>query len=148
MTIATAFCATSVLNILASHTLKIALIKASPTGVYGLLTTNYSDLTGNSDEVTGTGYTAGGATISGITVAATAAGNLAYLDFTDPAWAAASFSAAGALIYDTTAGNRAIAVIDFGETLTPAAGTLTIQLPANDFANALIRISAQANVPT
>lgn len=148
MTIATAFCAQAVMNILASHALKIALIKPASTGVYGLLTSNYSDLTGNGDEVTGTGYTVGGAAISGMTVAATAAGNVAYLNFTNPAWTGASFSAGGALIYDTTAGNRAIAVIDFGETLTPAAGTLTIQLPANDFANALIRISSQVNVPT
>jgi len=43
-----------------THTLKIALIKASPSGTYGAATTNYSDVTGNSDEASGTGYSAGG----------------------------------------------------------------------------------------
>jgi hypothetical protein len=45
---------------------KMALVKATPTGTYGAATTNYSNLTGNSDEVSGTGYTAGGTTLTNV----------------------------------------------------------------------------------
>jgi hypothetical protein len=51
-----------------TDSIKLALIKASPTGTYGAATTNYSDVTGNSDEATGTGYTAGGQVLDNVTI--------------------------------------------------------------------------------
>ena len=64
-----------------THTLKIALIKASPSGTYGAATTNYSDVTGNSDESSGTNYSAGGQNLDGATISTT--GTTAIVDFTD-----------------------------------------------------------------
>lgn len=103
---------------------KVALIKPSSVGVYGAATTNYSNLT--TDEVSGTGYTAGGVALTG---AATAlAAGVATLDFNDASWTTASFSAAGALIYNTTRGNAAVCVLDFGGTFTVTAGTFTLPI--------------------
>ena len=56
------------LHDLDTDSLKLALIKASPSGTYGAATTNYSDVTGNSDEATGTGYTAGGQVLDNVTI--------------------------------------------------------------------------------
>ena len=115
------------LHDLTTHTLKLALIKVSPTGTYGAGTTNYSDLTGNSDEVTGAGYSAGGKTLTNVTV--TLDGDTAVLDFDDPAWTGATFTTRGALLYNASAGNRAIAVWDFGATESVTAGTFTLIVP-------------------
>lgn len=145
MTIATTFTSAIVnalFTYLASHTLKVALIKTSPTGTYGKATTNYSDLTGNSDEVTGAGYTAGGATLASLTVGQGGTDNsVTWLTFTNPAWAAATFNTRGALIYDTSDSNRAVATIDFGENKTIVAGTFTLTLPTPDAMNAGLRFS-------
>jgi len=111
-----------------THTLKMALIKDSPTGTYGAGSTNYSDITGNSDETTGTGYSAGGVTLT--SVALSTDGTTIVLDFADPSWGpGASFSARGCMVYNSSASNKAVFVIDFGETKTVAAGTFTIQIP-------------------
>lgn len=148
MSVRTAFCAKSVLQIIASHTLKMALIKATPTGSYGLNTLNYSEVTDNSDETSGLGYTAGGVTLAGLSVGASTDGTVAWLTFTNPAWAAATFQTSGAIIYDTSAGNRAIATISFGEVLSPNVGTLTIQLPAADAVTALIKLASPDIAPS
>ena len=122
-----------------THTLKIALIKASPSGTYGAATTNYSDVTGNSDESSGTNYTAGGQNLDGATISTT--GTTAIVDFTDEVFTNVTTSADGCIIYNSSASNKAICVIDFGGTVSATAGDLTIQFPAADASNAVIRIA-------
>ena len=122
-----------------NHTLKVALIKASESGTYGAATTNYSDLTGNSDEASGAGYSAGGQTLDSPTVSLT--GAVAYVDFADEVFSNATISADGAIIYNSSASNKAIAVFDFGGTVTSTSGDFTIVFPTNDASSAVIRIS-------
>ena len=122
-----------------THTLKLALIKASPSGTYGAATTNYSDVTGNSDEATGTGYSAGGQNLDGATISVS--GTTAIVDFTDEVFTSATVSADGCIIYNSSASNKAICVIDFGGTKTSTNGDFTIQFPAADASNAIIRIA-------
>lgn len=122
-----------------TDTIKLALIKANPTGTYDASTTNYSDVTGNSDEASGTGYSAGGQVLDGAAIATS--GETAYLDFTDEVFADVTVSADGCILYNSSKSNRAIAVIDFGGTVSATAGDLTIEFPAADASNAVIRIS-------
>lgn len=122
-----------------THTLKLALIKASPSGTYGAATTNYSDVTGNSDEASGTGYTTGGQNLDGATISTD--GTTAIVDFTDEVFSSATVSADGCIIYNSSASNKAICVIDFGGTKTSTNGDFTIQFPAADASNAIIRIA-------
>lgn len=119
--------------------IKIALIKANPAGTYGAGTTNYSDVTGNTDEASGTNYTAGGNTLAGATI--TLDTNTAIVDFTDTVWTSATVSADGAIIYNSTKAGRAIALIDFGGTVTSTAGDFTIQFPVAAAATAIIALS-------
>lgn len=122
-----------------THTLKLALIKASPSGTYGVATTNYSDVTGNSDEASGTNYTAGGQNLDGASISAD--GTTAIVDFTDEVFSNVTTSADGCIIYNSSASNKAICVIDFGGTVSATAGDLTIEFPAADASNAVIRIA-------
>ena len=122
-----------------THTLKLALIKDSPTGTYGAATTNYSDVTGNSDEATGTGYTTGGQDLDGATISTD--GTTAIVDFTDEVFSNVTTSADGCIIYNSSASNKAICVIDFGGTVSATAGDLTIEFPTADASNAVIRIA-------
>lgn len=116
---------------------KIALIKASPAGTFGIATLNYSEL--GSDEVTGGGYTAGGETLAGAAVAK--GSGEAWLDFTDPQWLSATFSTDGALIYNTSNSNKSVAVFDFGGSKTVSGGTFDIIFPAAAATTALVRIT-------
>lgn len=127
------------LHDLDSDDIKIALIKATPTGDYDATTTNYSDVTGNSDEASGTGYTAGGQSLGSATI--TSSGTTAFVDFADEIFEDVTLSADGCIIYNATEGNRAIAVIDFGGTVSASAGDLTIEFPTADASNAIIRIA-------
>ena len=122
-----------------TDTLKLALIKDSPTGTYGAATTNYSDVTGNSDEATGTNYTAGGQNLDGASI--TTSGTTAFVDFTDEVFTNVTVSADGCIIYNSSQSNKAICVIDFGGTVAATAGDLTIEFPAADASNAVIRIA-------
>ena len=90
--------------------LKIALLKSvsSGSGTYGAATTNYSTVTGNSDETSGTGYSAGGNTLTNVTPVAD--GTTAICDFADTTWSSASFTTCGAVIYNTANSNSAVAV--------------------------------------
>ena len=119
--------------------LKLALIKDTPTGTYDASTTNYSDVTGNSDESTGTNYTAGGQNLDGATIATS--GTTAFLDFTDEVFTDVTVSADGCIIYNSSQANKAVAVIDFGGTVAATAGDLTIEFPAADATNAIVRIA-------
>jgi len=127
------------LHDLDTDSLKLALIKASPSGTYGAATTNYSDVTGNSDEASGTNYTAGGQVLDSATIAVS--GTTATVDFADEVFSNVTTSADGCIIYNTANSNSAICVIDFGGTVSATAGDLTIQFPTADASNAVIRIA-------
>ena len=127
------------LHDLDTDSLKIALIKSSMSGTYGVATTNYSNVTGNSDEASGTNYSAGGQVLG--SAAITVSGTTALVDFADEVFADVTVSADGCIIYNTANSNSAIAVIDFGGTVSATAGDLTIEFPAADASNAVIRIA-------
>jgi hypothetical protein len=120
------------LQALATGTLKMALYTANADLGAGTLV--YS----TANEVVGTGYVAGGNTLTGVTVQQS--GTTAYLDFADTTWNPANFTARGALIYNTSLGDLAVAVLDFGADKT-ATTSFTVQMPANTATSALIRIS-------
>jgi hypothetical protein len=113
--------------------LKIALYTSLAT--LSAATTVYS----TSDEVVGTGYTAGGNTLAGATVSLT--GTTAFVDFSDTSWTTATITARGALIYNSSKSNKAVAVLDFGSDKTSTAGTFTVQFPANNATDAVVRIA-------
>lgn len=120
-------------------TFKIALFKGTVTGTYGAATTNYSDMTGNSDETSGTGYTAGGNTLTNSGVST--GGTTGYTSFSNTTWSASTISSSGALIYNSSASNKAVAVLAFGSIISSTAGDFTINFPSNDSSNAIIRLT-------
>lgn len=115
-----------------ADTYKIALYTSSAT--LGAGTTAYSA----TNEVSGTGYTAGGAILSGFTSGLD--GSTAYVTFTDQVWADSTITARGALIYNASRSNKAVAVFDFGAEVSSVNGTLTVDFPAAGAAS-LIRIA-------
>jgi len=117
-----------------AQTFKIALYTSSAS--LDAATTAYSA----TNEVVGTGYTAGGNTLT-ISTNPTSSGTTAYLDFADTTWSAATITARGALIYLSGGSNPAVAVLDFGSDKTSTAGDFTIQFPTADASNAIIRIA-------
>lgn len=124
---------------------KIALGKVSPTGTYGAATTNYTDLTGNSDEVSGTGYSAGGQVLAANQSPALTSTTAYWQWSTNPSWTSATISTTFGLVYNSSrrgaTATLAVAVYDFGGTQTVTAGTLTLLQPSNDSSNALLRIA-------
>jgi len=116
-----------------TDTIKLALYTSAAT--LSAATTAYS----TSDEVVGTGYTAGGNTLTGATVSLS--GTTAYVDFSDTTWTTATITARGALIYNSSKSNKAIAVLDFGADKTSTAGDFTVQFPTNDASSAIVRIA-------
>jgi hypothetical protein len=120
------------LQYLATGTLKMALYTANAD--LNADTLVYS----TANEVVGAGYVAGGNILTGVTVVTS--GTTAYLDFADTTWNPANFTARGALIYNTSLGNLAVAVLDFGADKT-ATTSFTVQMPANTATSALIRFS-------
>lgn len=98
-----------------------------------------------SGEVVGTGYTAGGNTLT-ISVTPTSGNNVAgmptsYWSFANTTWSSASFTARGALIYNSTEGNKSVAVLDFGSDKTVSSNTFQIVFPTPDANSAIVRIS-------
>lgn len=124
-----------------ADTLKIALLKSQSagSGTYGAASTNYSDITGNSDEASGSGYSAGGNTLTNVTPVADS--TTAVCDFSDTTWSSASFTTCGAMIYNTNNGNSACAVLSFGGDQTVSSGDFQIQFPAASASAAIIRIA-------
>lgn len=112
---------------------KIALYTSAAT--LGAGTTAYSA----TNEVSGTGYTAGGNALTNVTP--TSSGTTAFTDFADTTWSSATITARGALIYNSTNSNRAVCVLDFGADKTSTAGDFTIVFPTADATNAIIRIA-------
>jgi len=122
---------------------KVALMKAlaSQSGTYDASTTNYSDVTGNSDELAATGgYTTGGFALTNVNPTST--GTTAFTDFSaNASWASATFTTRGCIIYNTSDSNSAVCVINFGADYSVSGGTFEIQWPAADSTNAIIRIA-------
>jgi hypothetical protein len=120
----------------AADTFKLALYTSSAT--LSASTTAYT----TTDEVSssGTNYTAGGQTLV-ISQVPTSTGTTAWLDFNDVTFASATITANGALIYNETQGNKAVAVLAFGGDKTSTAGDFTIQFPAATSTTAILRIA-------
>ena len=117
---------------LASDTIKMALYNGNAN--LNQTTTAYTSV----NEVSGTGYTAGGQVMTGVTISYDATNSVAYVNFANVVWNPAAFTARCALIYDATASNASIAVIDFGSDKT-CTSTFTVTMPANTYSTALIR---------
>jgi hypothetical protein len=125
-------------NSTGGDTFKIALYTSSAT--LGASTTNYS----TTNEVSGTGYTAGGKSMT--VIDPVTSGTTAFVDFADVTWASATITANGALIYNSTADGgtgttNAVAVLAFGGDKTSTNGDFVIQFPTADASNAIIRIA-------
>ncbi len=112
----------------------IALYTSSAT--LGASTTAY---TASNEVATGGGYTAGGIQLTSPVISLD--GTTGICDFADATWPAATITARGALIYNSSKSNKAIAVLDFGSDKTSTAGAFTVIMPAAAAATALVRIS-------
>lgn len=120
------------------HSFKLALFTSSAT--LGASTTDYS----TTDEVSGTGYTAGGGALTNVTPSLD--GTTAITDFADLTFSTATITANGAMIYNTTTGGGSsttdsVIILAFGGDKTSTAGDFTIQFPTADASNAIIRIA-------
>ena len=119
-------------------TYKIALFTSSKT-------VSVSDPTSynTTNQISGTNYTAGGNTLANPAVGRS--GSTSFVDFDDTSWTTATFTARFAQIYQSSggaaSGNNSVLVLDFGGDFTATAGTFTIQFPANDSSNAILRLS-------
>lgn len=115
------------------NTFKLALYTSSAT--LGATTTAYSA----TNEASGTGYSAGGSALTNVTP--TSSGTTAFTDFADLTFSTVTITANGCLIYNSSASNKAVAVLAFGADKTATAGNFTIVFPAADATNAIIRIA-------
>jgi hypothetical protein len=118
---------------LLTDTLKFALYTGDAT--LNSDTTAYT----TSNEVVGTGYTAGGVTVTGVSV--NSSGYTVYVSFDNPSWTSATFTARAGLLYNSSKANRSIAVLDFGADKTVSNNTFVVVLPTNTATSALIRSS-------
>jgi hypothetical protein len=119
---------------LSTDTLKLALYTGFAT--LGPTTTVYT----TENEVVGTGYTAGGKVLTGVTITADEITGIVYINFNNVVWDPAAFTARGALIYNTTRTNASVAVLDFGSDKI-AANTFTVTMPVNSTTTALLRFT-------
>jgi hypothetical protein len=101
----------------------------------GQLTTVYT----TTNEVTGTGYTAGGRPVTGATINTDVDTGVVYVNFNNVSWPGASFIARGALIYNVTRSNKSVAVLDFGADKSFNSINNTVAMPVNTATTALIR---------
>jgi hypothetical protein len=115
-------------------TFKMALYTSSAT--LGPSTTAYS----TTNEISGTGYTAGGNTLT-VSQSPTSGGTTAFISFSNTTWTSASFTCRGALIYNSSQSNKAVAVFDFGSDKTVVGGSFTVSFPTADATSAVIRIA-------
>jgi len=116
-----------------SDTFKIALYDSSAT--LGASTTAYS----TSNEVSGTGYSAGGVALT--IVAPATDGTTALVDIGDVSWSGATFAANGALIYNSSKSNKAVAVLSFGSVQNVSSATFNITMPTAAAGTAIVRIN-------
>ena len=115
-----------------TNTFKMALYTGNASLNQG--TTVYT----TTSEVTGTGYTAGGQTLTGVTINTDPNSSIVYINFNNVVWSPAAFTTRCALIYNTSASNASVAVIDFGSDKS-CSNTFTVTMPANTSTTALIR---------
>jgi hypothetical protein len=120
------------LHDLDSDTIRIALFTSSAT--LNATTTAYA----TTNEISGAGYTAGGVALASASVINNSTSGC--FDATDPEWTSATFTARGALIYNDTESDLAIAVLDFGGDFTVAGGTFKVVFPAQTKDTAIVRI--------
>jgi hypothetical protein len=125
-------------------TFKMALFKVGVAGTYSAASTNYTDMTGNSDETSGTGYSAGGTALTNVDPVASSPS--AYTNFSpDPTWTSASFSCIGCMIYNTIQNGPnatpGVSVHDFGGTQTVSSGTFTAVMPVAAVGTAILQIT-------
>jgi len=116
-----------------ADTFKIALYTSAAT-LDPSTTTVYT----TSGEVSGTGYTATGQVLT--VIAPQQSGTIAYLSFANAIWTPANFTANGALIYNATQGNRAVAILAFGGNKTASNNTFTVQFPTNGSTTSVLRL--------
>lgn len=102
----------------------------------GQATTAYT----TDNEITGTGYTAGGELVTGATISTDTQTGTVYVNFDNVSWPGANFTARGALIYNTSKSNKSVAVLDFGSDKTFTSSNNTVTMPANTATTALIRL--------
>ena len=115
------------------NSFKLALYTSNAT--IDASTTAYS----TTNEVSGTGYSAGGATLTAVNP--TTSGTTALVDFADVSFSNSTITARGCLIYNSSASNKAVAVFDFGADQASSSSTFTIQFPTADASNAIVRIT-------
>ena len=118
------------------NSFKLALYTSSAS--LGAGTTAYAT-TNEISNTSGSAYTAGGKVIVSVTPALD--GSVACCDFADISFTSASFTANGCLIYNDTQADKAVCVVAFGGDKTVSSGTFTIQFPAADASNAIVRIA-------
>ncbi len=128
------FQATHNFNSSTGNTFQLALY-STVSGFTATGTTVYT----TTNEVSGTGYSAGGTTLTNLGVAV--GQNISYVDFADATFSTATITASCALIYNTTQSNKAVVVLDFGGDKTSTNGDFTIQFPAANSTSAILRIS-------
>jgi len=114
-----------------TDTFKLALYTANAD--LGASTTAYT----TTEEISGTGYTAGGITLSGVSVGLS--DNTSFIAFDDAVWNPGAFTARGGLIYNSSKGDRSVAVLNFGDDKT-SSNTFTVQMPPATATTALIRV--------
>ena len=120
-----------------ANTFKIALYTSSAT-----LDANTTAYSTSNEVATGGNYVAGGNTLSVSTTPTDGgSGTTAFIDFADTTWSAATITARGALIYNNSQANSAVAVLDFGSDKTSTDGDFTVQFPAATNTTAIIRIA-------
>lgn len=114
-------------------TIKVALFTSSAS--LDASTTAY----GTTNEVSGTGYSAGGNTLTRVDPATS--GTTAFTDFADTSWSTATITARGCQHYNSTDGDKSIITNDFGSDKSSSGGTFTLTYPTADASNAIIRIA-------
>ena len=114
-------------------TFKVALYTSSAS--LDASTTAYT----TSNEVSGTGYSAGGATLTNVTP--TTSGTTAYVDFADVTFSSSTITARGCLIYNSSDSNKAVAVFDFGSDQASSSSNFTITFPTASASDAIVRIA-------
>jgi hypothetical protein len=117
---------------LLTDTIRLALYTSNAT--LDENTTVYS----TTNEVSGTGYSAGGIVLTGVTI--NTSNSVVYVNFNNAVWNPAAFTAAGGLIYNASKSNKSIAVLSFGADKT-ATNTFTVQMPTNSSSSALLRFT-------
>ena len=140
MAISQAMCTSFKVDLLAgvqdfdTDVFKVALYTSAAT--LDATTTTYT----TTNEVVGTNYVAGGNTLT-VSVTPTSSGTTAFISFANTTWVAATITARGALIYNSSKSNKAVAVLDFGSDKTSTDGDFTVSWPTADSSNAIIRLA-------